>query len=78
MTEYEESLKVYRDLKGAVETTYEDGRIDGRIEGIEKGIEKGIKKMAQELLKHGVPPDVIAKSSGLTAAEVSKLSAGKQ
>jgi predicted transposase/invertase (TIGR01784 family) len=46
--EYEESLKIYRDLKGVIDTSFEDGktegRIEGRIEGKKEGLLEGMKK----------------------------------
>jgi len=58
--EYEQSLKVYRDLKNVIDTAFEDGiaegiakgraegieegRAEGRAEGIEKGRAEGIEK----------------------------------
>ena len=44
LIEYEEDLKVYRDMKGVLETAREEGIKKGRKEGFEKGIEKGIEQ----------------------------------
>jgi len=38
---YEQSIKVYRDLKNSIDTAFDDGIIEGEKIGIEKGIEKG-------------------------------------
>ncbi len=40
---YEESLKVYRDLKNSIDTARDEGREEGREEGYETGLEKGRK-----------------------------------
>jgi len=31
--EYEESLKTYRDLKGVIDTAFDEGKIEGKLEG---------------------------------------------
>jgi len=33
LVQYEESLKAYRDLKGVVDTSYEEGKAEGKVEG---------------------------------------------
>ena len=43
------------------------------IEGMERGIEKGREEMAKNLLLHGVPPDVIAQSAGLSLEQIQAL-----
>ncbi|MDR1579016.1 MAG: hypothetical protein LBS35_01560 [Synergistaceae bacterium] len=48
-------------------------REEGREEGIEQGIEQGKKDMAKGLLADGVPPDIIAKNSGLSLDTVKAL-----
>jgi predicted transposase/invertase (TIGR01784 family) len=39
--EYEESLKSYRDLKGVIDTAYDEGKVEGRAEGEAKGRAEG-------------------------------------
>jgi predicted transposase/invertase (TIGR01784 family) len=69
LVQYEESLKAYRDLKGVVDTSYEEGKAEGKVEGkIEGKIE-----MAIELKKKGVDIDTIAAASGLSKEEIEKL-----
>ena len=41
MFDYQQSLKVYRDLKGVIDTSFQDGVKKGIIEGEKLGIEKG-------------------------------------
>ncbi|OQX22464.1 MAG: hypothetical protein BWK80_30370 [Desulfobacteraceae bacterium IS3] len=52
---YEDSLKVYRDLKNSLDTAREEGREkgreEGRAEGEKVGIEKGEKRRRQRLQK---------------------------
>ncbi|MGB3545885.1 MAG: Rpn family recombination-promoting nuclease/putative transposase, partial [Saprospiraceae bacterium] len=63
--EYEESLKVYRDIKNVVDTS--------REEGMEEGIEKGIELVAKKLLALGVSFEVVITSTGLTEDQLKKL-----
>jgi predicted transposase/invertase (TIGR01784 family) len=62
---YESSLKVYRDLKGVVETA----RDEGMEEGIQKGLEQGIQQGIQQGLEQG-------RLSGLTEALERVLATG--
>ena len=62
---YEESLKYYRDIKNVVDTS--------REEGIEEGEEKRTLEIARELKKHGLPIDMIVKSTGLSKKEIEEL-----
>ncbi|ALG66512.1 Rpn family recombination-promoting nuclease/putative transposase [Beggiatoa leptomitoformis] len=39
--EYEESLKVYRDLKNVIDTAFDEGKAEGLAEGLAEGVEKG-------------------------------------
>ncbi len=72
-TEYEESLKVYRDLKGVVDTSYEEGLEEGVIIGEEKGKKKEKVEIARVMKKEGEPVDRIARYTGLTPEEIEKL-----
>ena len=58
---YEDSLKYYRDLKNSLDTARDEGKIEGKIE------------VAKNLLKNGVPVDLIVKSTGLTEKEIKAL-----
>ncbi len=53
---YEESLKTYRDFKGAIDTSYEDGRIKGKVEVAKKLKEKGF-SIAEITELTGLSPD---------------------
>ena len=66
---YEDSLKYYRDLKNSLDTAREEGM----IEGIEKGIEKGIEQVALNMLKRGIPVEIISDTTGLTEQEIEML-----
>ena len=77
LDEYEESLKVYRDLKGVIDTSFEEGLEQGIKQGIEQGIEqgeeRGMVKVAKNALKEGLPIGIISKLTGLTKEEIEKL-----
>lgn len=69
VAEYEESLKVYRDLKGVIDTSFEEGKVEGKVEGIaQRTIE-----IAREMKNSGEPLDTISKYTGLTEEEIEKL-----
>jgi predicted transposase/invertase (TIGR01784 family) len=53
-----------------------EGRIEGRNEGHIEGRNERSQEIAQNLLRIGVPADTIANVTGLTRAEIEKLSAG--
>lgn len=62
---YEDSLKVYRDLKGVEETAFDEGRLEGKIEG---------KVEAAKLMKiEGLGSSLIARITGLSVEEIDKL-----
>jgi predicted transposase/invertase (TIGR01784 family) len=89
LDKYESSLKVYRDLKGVIDTAYLDGKLEGMAEGIQEGkIEgrlQGIQEgkiegrleakldVARALKNHGVALDVIINTTGLSKEEIERL-----
>jgi predicted transposase/invertase (TIGR01784 family) len=73
IAEYEESLKVYRDLKGVVDTSFEEGEKVGMEKGMEKGIIKEKKKIAKKMKEKGTAIDVISEITGLSKEEIDKL-----
>jgi predicted transposase/invertase (TIGR01784 family) len=70
---YENSLKIYRDLKGVIDTAFDEGKQEGRDEGREEGREEGRIEIARALKENGVPVEIIIKSTGLTKEEIDKL-----
>lgn len=58
---YEDSVKVYRDLKNVIDTAKDDG-------GKEKALE-----IARNLLNAGLPLDFVAENTGLSEEEVAAL-----
>lgn len=79
--DYEESIKVYRDLVNVVRTANRKGWNEGREKGREEGREEGRMEGRMEeklanalsLKKNGVPLDVIARSLGLSVEEVEAM-----
>ena len=83
--EYEESIKIYRDLTNVVNTAErkglekgriegrEEGRIEGRIEGREEGREEANRETARRMKKDGLPIEVITKYTGLSVDEIATL-----
>ena len=82
---YEHSLKAYRDLKGAFDTAYGDGKVDGKTEGIIEGriegriegeiagILKGKLEVAKVLKDTGATTEVIMNATGLSQSDIDKL-----
>ena len=65
LSNYENSLKIYRDLKGVLDTAFDDGKIEGKTE------EKI--KIAKKLKENHVAMDIIMMSTGLSEIEINKL-----
>jgi len=61
LAQYEESLKKYRDLKGVVDTSYEEGRIEEK------------NKIALKMKKKGESAEKISEYTGLSIEEIDKL-----
>ena len=62
---YEDSLKVYRDLKNSIDTAREEGR--------EEGHEVAMAEAAMKMLNKGLSLEVILDITGLTAEQIEKL-----
>jgi len=77
LAQYEESLKVYRDLKGVVDTSYEEGKAEGKVEGkIEGKIEGRDQRnieIALKMKKMGESLEKIAGYTDLSIEEIKKL-----
>lgn len=57
----EQSLKVYRDLKGVIDTAFDEGKIEGKIE------------VARKMKLKGLSATDIAELTGLSESEVNNL-----
>lgn len=67
--EYQQSLKIYRDLKGVVDTAFDEGK----KEGVMEGIKVAKLEMVKSLKAIGVAPEIICQTTGLSLEEVSRL-----
>ncbi|MFT5916445.1 MAG: putative transposase/invertase (TIGR01784 family) [Flammeovirgaceae bacterium] len=68
-TEYENSLKYYRDIKNVVDTSKDEGRIEGIIEGKKEGK----KEIARKIKKAGIDVETIMKFTKLNKEEIGSL-----
>jgi predicted transposase/invertase (TIGR01784 family) len=66
---YENSLKIYRDLKGVIDTAFDDGKLEGVVEG---RIEEK-KEIAKTLKAMGADWNMIISATGLSKAEIDAL-----
>ena len=73
MDNYEKSLKIFRDLNGAFDTAFGDGKLEGKIEGKIEGKLEGKLEIAKSLKDMGVLTATIIASTGLTKEEIEKL-----
>lgn len=67
--EYEQSQRAYNDIKIAVDTAKKEGRAEGRAEGERKNAIKTATAMKND----GMPTNIIAKYTGMTAEEIERL-----
>jgi predicted transposase/invertase (TIGR01784 family) len=65
LEQYQKSLLTYWELKGVVDTAYDDGKADGKLE------EK--LEIAQNLKQEGFPIEIIEKVTGLSIEEIKQL-----
>ena len=79
--DYEDSLKVYRDMKNVLDTAELKGLKKGIEQGMEKGLKRGIeqgasyerKKNAKAMKTLGLPLETIAKVTGMAIDDIEKL-----
>ena len=75
--QYEASVKEYWDYTSIMDTAYMKGEKKGLEKGLEQGREEGRAEekltMASRMKADGLPIEVIAKYTGLTIGEISKL-----
>ena len=69
MTNYENSLKVYRDLKNVIDSAENKGIAKGE----EIGERKNALRMAKALKTKGISVDIIIETSGLSKEEIEEL-----
>jgi len=77
LRDYEESVKVYRDLINVVDSAERRGRVEGEAKGRAEGRAEGEKQksleIAHQLKLMGMLTEDIAKATGLTATEIDLL-----
>jgi predicted transposase/invertase (TIGR01784 family) len=77
LAEYEESLKVYRDLKGMIDTSFEEGEKVGFDKGKKEGLEEGKYENAREVAKamkiKGYPIEDISELTKIPGEEIEKV-----
>ena len=71
--EYEERLKIYRDLKNSMDTSFNKGKEEGREEGREEGKAEAAIASARKMKSKGYPSVDIAEITGLTVEEIERL-----
>ncbi|SEH07306.1 Rpn family recombination-promoting nuclease/putative transposase [Candidatus Venteria ishoeyi] len=62
---YEESLKIYRDLKNSIDTAFDDGKAEGEIETL--------RLIAKKMKQKGDPVSTIIELTGLSQSQIDKL-----
>ncbi len=70
---YENSLKNYRDLKGVLDTAFDEGKIEGKIEGIAKGKIEERSELAKAMRDNGIDKQIISNITGLSIDEINNL-----
>ncbi len=61
LAEYEESLKIYRDIKGVIDTSFEEGKIEGKLE------------IAKAMKESGESMERMMRLTGLSKKEIDRL-----
>lgn len=65
LDKYENSLKVYRDLKGVIDTAFDEGKLEGKLEGL--------LETARRMKADGESLEKIQRYTGLSDAEIRSL-----
>ena len=65
LEKYEMNLKIYRDYKNTVDTAFDEGKLEGKLE------------IAKALKEVGISIDIIVRTTGLSATEISNLQGDK-
>jgi predicted transposase/invertase (TIGR01784 family) len=71
--QYEDSLKVYRDLKNVIDTAWEEGYEQGLQEAREERREETLKEMARSMKAAGEPVEKISAYTGLSPEQIADL-----
>jgi predicted transposase/invertase (TIGR01784 family) len=73
LSQYEDSLKIYRDLKGVLDTSFEEGEKTGLEKGKAEGRRAEKLKIAKKMKAKGIDIDTIADTVGLSIDEIGEL-----
>jgi predicted transposase/invertase (TIGR01784 family) len=73
LNSYESSLKVYRDLKGVIDTAFEEGKLEGMAEGEMKGKLEEKLEVARKLKQKGFSEEEITEITGLPKNDIENL-----
>ncbi len=71
--QYQESLKVYRDMNNVLHTAFDEGEIKGHAEGLAEGEVKGRVKTALNMLHEGFEIEVVSRLTGFSIEEIKKM-----
>lgn len=76
LADYEESIKIYRDLRGVIETArsegFQKGRQEGRDDGFREGEQQGMEKGIEKGIERGRLEEKLANARRMKAAGMSK------
>ncbi len=70
---YKRHLEAERYQRSVIRTGRIEGLEEGRKEGLERGKKEGIIQTARNLKSLNLPPDIIARATGLTTEEIAEL-----
>lgn len=74
LDKYQRTMSEYRTARQmGREEGREEGRAEGRAEGREEGRAEGLRQSAKAMKENGLPPELIAKCTGLPESEIQKL-----
>jgi len=73
LSQYQDSLKDYRDLKNSLDTYRAEGLAEGLEKGLAEGLEKGVKQVALNAIKKGLDDDFIQELTGLSPSEIAQI-----
>jgi predicted transposase/invertase (TIGR01784 family) len=69
LASYENSLKIYRDIKGVIDTAFDEGKLEGRLEGMLEGK----LEIARSAKRMGLKIEEIMELTGLSKEEIERL-----
>lgn len=70
---YEAEIFATLEKNSELKAARDDGIEEGFERGVEKGIEQGVRTVAQNLKASDIPPETIARVTGLTLEQIEAL-----